>query len=131
MKNANLEFSKKEYELIVNSDFILTKNRIIEKIYILFGNMSNEYKDVIANYSHYLPEEVFTISPKVYKGEQYQNLPYVMLDYPRYFTKTDVFAIRSFFWWGNYFSITLQLSGKYLELFSDNIFQFITHKKNK
>ena len=36
-----------------------------------------------------------------------------MLDYPRQFSKTDTFAIRSFFWWGHYFSITLHLSGKF------------------
>lgn len=131
MKNANLELSKKEYELIINSDFILTKNRIIEKVNMLLGNLSNSYTNVLANYSPYLPGEIFEISPKIYKGEQYQHLPYLMLDYPRYFSRTDVFAIRSFFWWGNYFSITLQLSGKYLEMFRDNVFQFINDKKNK
>jgi hypothetical protein len=36
-----------------------------------------------------------------------------MLDYPRNFGKKDVFAIRNFFWWGNFFSITLQLEGDY------------------
>lgn len=53
-----------------------------------------------------------------------------MLDYPRCFSKTDVFAIRSFFWWGNYFSITLHLSGKYLKMYSNVIFQS-TKNKNK
>jgi hypothetical protein len=46
-----------------------------------------------------------------------------MMDYPRAFSKHDVFAIRSFFWWGNYFSITLQLSGKYFLNFKNNIHQ--------
>ncbi len=128
--NANLELSKKENELIVNSDFILTKNRIIEKVYAFYGVMSEEYKNLLDQHSSYLPDEIFTIPPKIYKGEQYKNLPYVMLDYPRYFSKTNVFAIRSFFWWGNFFSITLQISGTYLEKFADNIFHFISNEKN-
>lgn len=131
MEKANLKFSKKEYELITNSDFILTKNRIIEKIYTLYGTLNEKYKVLLHEYTTCLPDEVFETAPKIYKGERYNNLPYVMLDYPRCFSKTNVFAIRSFFWWGNYFSITLQLSGKYLIRFADNVAYFINAPKNK
>jgi hypothetical protein len=48
---------------------------------------------------------------KISKGEQYKGLPWVMLDYPRYFSKTGVFAFRTMFWWGHYFSATLHLGG--------------------
>ena len=129
--NTNLELSKKEYDVIINSDFILTKNRIIEKINALYAILSDEYKNELSKHALHLPGEIFNISPKIYKGEQYKGLPYVMLDYPRCFSKTDVFAIRSFFWWGNYFSITLQLSGKYLKLFGNKLFNFIKNEKNK
>lgn len=130
MNDANLELSKNEYTLVINSDFILTKNRIIEKIVMLFGALSENYKMVLPKYADRLSNEIFINAPKIYRGEQYKNLPYVMLDYPRCFSKTDVFAIRSFFWWGNYFSITLHLSGKYLKMYGDVIFQS-TKNKNK
>ncbi len=123
MESANLELSKSELAIVINSDFILTKNRIIEKIYVLFGVLSKQYKMIINDYVDCLPGELLIHAPKIYKGEQYKNLPYVMLDYPRQFSKTDIFAIRSFFWWGNYFSITLHISGKYLLQFGDAIFQ--------
>ncbi|MDB5210816.1 MAG: hypothetical protein JWQ30_1643, partial [Sediminibacterium sp.] len=60
-------------------------------------------------------------SPKISKGEQYQGLPWVMLDHPRHFTATDAFAIRSFFWWGNFCSITLHLSGSCKEKYAAQI----------
>jgi hypothetical protein len=60
-----------------------------------------------------LPAEVFSISPKISKGENYKGLPYLLLDYPRYFNRENIFAIRTMFWWGNFFSITLHLSGIY------------------
>ena len=126
MDSTNLELSKGEYALIINSDFILTKNRIIEKIFLLFGALSERYKMLL---NDYLPGELFINAPKIYKGERYKNLPYVMLDYPRQFSKTDVFAIRSFFWWGNYFSITLHLSGRYLQTFGDAVFESIKNKE--
>lgn len=41
-----------------------------------------------------------------------------MLDYPRVFSKDDVLAMRTMFWWGNFFSVTLQLKGSYQQLFA-------------
>lgn len=108
---TNVKLSKEELELVTNADLILTKNRIIQKVYELFGTLSEEYRSL----SHSLPAEVTAVAPKISKGENYLGLPWVMLDQPRLFSNTDVFAIRSFFWWGKYFSITLQLQGKHKE----------------
>jgi hypothetical protein len=44
-----------------------------------------------------------------------------MLDYPRIFSKEDVFAIRTFFWWGNYFSLTLHLKGTYQDNYREKL----------
>lgn len=121
MANTNVELSKTELELVTNAELILTKNRIIEKVYNLFGLLSDGFRNSLNKHTGILSAEVFSTSPKIYKGENYLGLPYVMMDYPRVFLKDDVFAIRSFFWWGNYFSLTLQLSGKYLNAFRNNI----------
>jgi hypothetical protein len=43
------------------------------------------------------------------------------LDYPRYFNREDVFAIRTLFWWGNFFSITLHIAGSYKEKYETKI----------
>jgi hypothetical protein len=48
-----------------------------------------------------------------------------MLDYPRLFGKDDTFAIRVFFWWGHFFSITLQLKGGYLQQHKQKILEHI------
>ena len=121
MPGTNVELSKNELELVINSEFILTKNRIIEKVYTLFGSLSEDYKKVLNEHKSSLPLPLFSSSPKIYKGENYLGLPYVMMDHPRVFFKDDVFAIRSFFWWGNYFSITLQLSGRYKEFLNSAV----------
>jgi len=123
MTNTNVELSKNELELVINSQFILTKNRIIEKVYKLFGLLSEDYKKILENYATNLPADIFSLPPKIYKGENYLGLPYVMMDHPRFFLKDDAFAIRSFFWWGNYFSTTLQLSGSFFQAFRNKIGQ--------
>ena len=77
------------------------------------------------DYAEFVPKEVNAVSPKIYKGEQYRQLPYVMLDQPRFFKHDDVFAIRSFFWWGNSFSIHLLLGGKYKLMYQDKINRYL------
>jgi len=114
-------FSEEELRRVENSEWILTKNNIIKKMMIVFGELSESYKQLVGKYQSALPEEAFQLSPKISKGEQHRGLPYIMLDYPRVFTKDDVFAIRTFFWWGNYFSLTLHLKGKFLDQLYDGI----------
>src|SRR6186713_20977 len=67
--------------------------------------------DIIQRYLSHLPEEVLKISPKISRGENYKGLPWLVLDNPRYFQHNNIFAIRTMFWWGNFFSITLHVSG--------------------
>ncbi len=43
-----------------------------------------------------------------------------MLDYPAVFSKEDVFALRTLFWWGKFLSVSLQLAGKYKTLLAKN-----------
>jgi hypothetical protein len=102
--------SIEEIKLVTDPEVLLTKNKIIAKVTRLFGELAEEYKNIITT-------ETISIlaqnQAKISKGENYKGLPYVVLDYPRQFAKVDVFAIRTFFWWGNFFSITLHLSGQY------------------
>lgn len=114
MNNANVKLSKNELALVTDASVILTKNLIIDKVYQMFGQLSDAFTQQLNENKSFLPPEAFTIHPKIYKGEQYLGLPYVMLDCPRVYSAADVFAIRCFFWWGNFFSITLHLGGRFL-----------------
>ena len=111
----NTSLTTYEMQLVTDAQILHSKNIIIQKAYDLFGTLTEEYKREISNK---LPENLYILPPKISRGENYLGLPYVMLDFPRQFSKTDVFAIRSFFWWGNFFSITLQLAGKYYQQFA-------------
>lgn len=116
MDVAKLALSEDELRLVTDPGIILTKNAIIAKVYLLFGELSElMQRDLI------LPAEVAFISPKISKGESYQGLPYVMLDYPRSFTVEHVLAIRTFFWWGNFFSVNLHIKGKYRDLYKRSL----------
>jgi hypothetical protein len=111
MSEAKIRLSQKEMELVSNADLILTKNSILQKVNQLLDRLQSKQHQCIEIYSNILPEEITTSSPKISKGENYKGLPYLILDYPRFFQKENILAIRTMFWWGNFFSTTLHLSG--------------------
>ncbi|MBI3717224.1 MAG: hypothetical protein HY252_01325 [Sphingobacteriales bacterium] len=119
MSGTKIQLSSVEKELVQNSDWILTKRSIIEKVYTLFGDLSEKYTAIVDKAD--LPIEIKSASPKISRGENYHGLPYVVLDYPRVFDKENVFAIRTLFWWGNFFSSTVHVKGKYKNQFANVI----------
>ena len=101
--------------LVCDSGWILTKNGILKKVNALLASLQ-EPQELLVNQTQ-LPVSTSKIS----RGENYRGLPYLVLDYPRVFNQSDVCAIRTFFWWGHFFSTTLHLSGSYQRRFADSI----------
>ncbi|MFW2477964.1 MAG: hypothetical protein ACN4EP_13665 [Sediminibacterium sp.] len=127
MLPAKLTLSEEERELMMNARFILTKNAVLEQMEGFFGQLCNRFREQVAK-AGFSDAELFITNPKISKGEQYQQLPWVMLDYPRLFSKTDTCAIRCFFWWGQYWSITLQLSGRFLSEYQQDLVGFVNDR---
>jgi hypothetical protein len=123
MEATKILLSEEELNLVQDTHWLLTKNNIIEKAKALFGGLAASLQDEINSNASKLPEVIHLFSPKVFKGEYYQGLPYVMLDYPRVFTRDDVLAMRTMFWWGNFFSVTLQLKGSYQQQYGEKLLQ--------
>jgi hypothetical protein len=110
---SKLMLSAEELQLVTDTSFILTKHKIMDKANMLLGSLAEVLKGEVLKNKNNLPAAVIASTPKIAKGENYLQLPYLILDYPRCFDKENVFAIRTMFWWGNFFSCTLHLSGSY------------------
>jgi hypothetical protein len=120
MDAAKIRLSPTEIGLVSNAGWILTKNAIIQKTIRLFSEIQSRLEPLVFNHPA-LPAGIANSSPRISKGENYQGLPWVVLDYPRHFDKENIFAIRTMFWWGNFFSCTLHLSGQHLARHHRNI----------
>ncbi len=116
---AKIQLSKLETDLIQNKEWILTKRSVINKVYQLFGEMHKIYKGICGQEPPSIIEFYKDTGGKISKGENYKGLPYVIMDNPATFTKEAIFAIRTMFWWGNFFSISLHLAGKKFQLQND------------
>lgn len=108
-------------ELLTNPAWILTKNSAMRKMAEGMGSLAERMKEAVSLNGERLPGVITGSHAKLSRGENYKGLPYLMLDYPRMFGKDDTLAIRTFFWWGHFCSITLHVKGKYKELIYKNI----------
>jgi hypothetical protein len=105
---TKITFSKHELVCLQDTDFLLTKRVINEKVQTLLLKLASE----LANEPSVLP--LAPIRTKISKGENYRGLPYWVLDYPAIFTQENTFAYRTICRWGHEFSFTLHLSGTFL-----------------
>ena len=120
-KFSKLMLSDEEQQLVNNSHWILTKRIILDKVHQLFGDVAGKQKIIIQHEKDWLPAAVLLSEAKISKGENYLQLPFLILDYPRCFDGDNIFAVRTMFWWGNFFSITIHLSGSYKLMYQENL----------
>ena len=121
MDAAKIRLSAKEMELVANADWILTKNGIIEKVKTVLEGLQDKMPEHCRVNKNIIHPKIMHVPPKISKGENYNGLPYLILDYPRIFEKENILTIRTMFWWGNFFSITLQLAGDYKKNLEERI----------
>ena len=91
---GKMMFTAEELEILNNTHFLTVKNQINKKVVGLLSEIEQGIKKIIDESTFDFPEGTITRTGKISKGEQYEGLPYYVLDYPRKFTSKDVFAYR-------------------------------------
>lgn len=114
---TKISFSSEELGLMHETHLLLTKRKVTDKLYKLFGDMRQSLAIELLEFSDLLPAPVLDDAGKISKGENYNGLPFVILDYPRYFKSDNILACRTMFWWGRHLSFTLHLQGASLDRF--------------
>lgn len=122
--------SDEELSVLQNQEFLKLKNSVSEKVIAYLAEIERELHREINLSSFPFPEQTFLKAGKISRGEQYRLLPYFILDYPRLFSKEEVFAFRTMLWWGNHFSCTLHLAGPVLNSFRKSIISNLQKEKD-
>jgi len=117
MESLNTE----ELDLLSRTDFLTTKANALAKVNQLLSHSREELRKVIEKTEFNFPGNTNLLSGKISIGENYRGLPYQVLDYPSLFDQEDIFAFRTLFWWGNFFSVTFQLSGKSCDYYRSSL----------
>lgn len=99
-----------QLEVLKDTRFFDTKREVVHIISAHFHDLQLALTETWK--SSPFRERYASPAPKIFKGENYKNYPYVNMDFPRVFSTDSIFAFRSMFWWGNHFSFTLHLQGE-------------------
>ncbi|MDB5201482.1 MAG: hypothetical protein JWQ27_891 [Ferruginibacter sp.] len=116
---TKITFSERELKLAQDKEIILTKTALLQKVAALLEQRVAIIKNLVTGSLQ--DERLHYALPKIARGENYNGYPYLMMDYPSVFGKEDIFALRTMFWWGHFCSITLQLSGSFLNEYRGRI----------
>ena len=118
-----------ELAMAADREVILTKRKVIETASALFTILIPAINDIFKHVP-VTDKKLFTSIPKISKGENYIGFPYVIMDHPACFEKENIFAVRTMFLWGHFFSITLHISGKYKKNFQENILKNLAEQNS-
>ncbi|WP_018630649.1 hypothetical protein [Niabella aurantiaca] len=118
MEETKLSLSPEERAIVAAPEIILTKNAVLDKVKTALELLYRWQLDFVKENASLLPAGLLENNGKISKGEYYNGLPYLILDYPRNFAREQTAAVRSLFWWGRQVSTTLHLSGGGKDRFS-------------
>jgi hypothetical protein len=107
-----MDLSQKELDYLQNTDFLLTKNQITQKLTEKLGQVRDNLQKFMLDNDLNLPQTLDYQWGKISKGEKYQGLPYLVLDFPKLFKPEQIWAFRTMVWWGKTASCTLHLQGE-------------------
>lgn len=119
-----MQFSDAELQAIQNQSFFKIKATALEKIEQQFAEIANEMETIYSQHAtsiSFAPKKVFS---KISRGENLNQLPFLILDFPKQFTKAEVFSFRLLFWWGKGFTLFLHLKNNELQSVVDKALHF-------
>lgn len=125
----NTAFTTKEVNLLANKNLFAAKARIIQKLSKELLLLEELYVEEVSTKKETLSEEILKNRGKITKGENLNNLPWMVLDYPRLFNRKNIFAIRTLVWWGKHISVSLVVSGNFKKLYEERVFKELNSAK--
>ena len=125
----NPELTDEEKRLIADIEFIKRKRRLFSKLDQSFLHIQTGIEQKYFSIFYHLIQTNI-LKGKVSRGENLEEMPYLVLDCPSVFDKTNIFTCRAIFWWGHFFGFHWLLTGDFLSAFQmkcvENL-ELITH----
>lgn len=115
-----MSFRSEEIALLSNPAFFEQKAAATEKLKRLMEQIRLAYLAAINPQELLAPPETDFQKGQIAKGENYEGYPYVMLDFPKRFSRESVFTFRSMFWFGHCLIFSAILAGEHLARYRQN-----------
>ena len=105
--------SPDELAKLQDQSFLLAKKQIDQRVTGLLLESQKSLLDWIEQNRAPLTKGLSLKPRKVSKGENYQDLPYWVSDFPADMSGSDIWTYRTVVWWGHFISFSLILAGRH------------------
>ena len=116
-------WSEKELRLVNHVEVFQEKPAILKKVEHRLIALQQSLEEEIVPLSGKLPDGTDIKKNQIARGENHNGFPFLSLDYPKNFSKTEMFTLRTLFWWGHYLGFSLILKGKDLDNYLDRLIE--------
>jgi len=107
-----IQWSSHELEMINTVDVFIHKPAIMKKAEGYLNHFKEAMTLELAGGN--FPTGTDIVKGQLARGENNKGFPFLSLDIPQMFSKTEMFTFRTLFWWGHYLGYFLILKGEKL-----------------
>ena len=118
-----LSWSEKELRLVKHVELFECKPAILKKAENRFFALQKGLEKEIIPLATNLPKSLDLVKNQIARGENHNGFPFLSLDYPQNFSKTEMFTMRTLFWWGHYLGYSLILKGERLTIYLERLLE--------
>jgi len=94
-------WSPLEVKLLNTVDIFLYKPAIMKKAEANLTALKQELIKTLSQAPHPCPPESDLVKGQIVRGENHKGFPFISLDMPQMFSKSQMFTYRTLFWWGH------------------------------
>ena len=95
------DWSPLEVKLLNTVDIFLHKPAIMKKAEANLTALKQEVIKTLSQAPHPCPPESDIVKGQIVRGENHKGFPFISLDMPQMFSKSQMFTYRTLFWWGH------------------------------
>ena len=108
-------WSHHEWDLIRVTEIFRHKPSILKKAEGYLEELRSSLAVELKAHPKPYPPETDLTKGQIARGENHKGFPFLSLDLPQKFSKTEFFTYRTLFWWGHYLGFSLILKSPNLD----------------
>jgi hypothetical protein len=111
------DWRPKDLEMISHVEVFQNKPAILKKVESRLTKLKEAMVVELLPCVSQLPPGTNIEKGQIARGENHNGFPFLSLDIPQNFSKTEMYTYRTLFWWGHYLGFSLILKGDKLKTY--------------
>ncbi len=124
MSEENSHWTSHEIEMLNHVEVFIHKPAIMKKGEQFLNALGEGMKHELTLTNLSLPSATKRDKTQLARGENNKGFPFLSLDIPQMFSKTEMFTYRTLFWWGHYLGFSLILKGELLPKYMGKLIKY-------